>query len=73
MRRARMVPTVSACSFYSPLHSQFIYRCTANAKDLDGGGGRRCREHTELLVESFGLRDLWEEYGLVGDVIVCCC
>jgi len=48
-----------------------LYRCTANAKDLDGGGGRRSREHTEELVESFGLKALWEEYGLVGDVTVC--
>ena len=32
--------------------------------------GRRSREHTEILVEAFELGVLWDEYGLVGDVIV---
>ncbi|KAI0245225.1 hypothetical protein BJV78DRAFT_1277481 [Lactifluus subvellereus] len=44
-------------------------RCTAKQTDLDGGGGRRSREHTELLVSGFELGTLWVEYGLVGDVI----
>jgi hypothetical protein len=45
-------------------------RCTAKRTDLDGGGGRRSREHTELLVNEFELGTLWDEYGLVGDIIV---
>jgi len=45
-------------------------RCTANRKDLDGEGGRRSREHTELLVNELELGTLWDEYGLVGDLIV---
>jgi len=53
--------------------SQFLSaRCTANKKDLDGEAGRRSRDHTELLVSEFELGVLWDEYGLVGDVIVGC-
>lgn len=32
---------------------------------------RRSKAHTELLVEEFELGMLWEEYGIVGDVVVC--
>jgi hypothetical protein len=46
------------------------YRCTARYNNLDGGGGRRSREHTELLVSELELGVLWDEYGLVGDVVV---
>jgi hypothetical protein len=38
--------------------------------NLDGGGGRRSREHTELLVTELELGILWDEYGLVGNIIV---
>ncbi|KAJ8455013.1 hypothetical protein ONZ51_g12691 [Trametes cubensis] len=45
--------------------------CTATNKDLDGpGAGRRSRAHTELLVKEFELGELWDDYGLVGDVVV---
>ncbi|OBZ70718.1 hypothetical protein A0H81_09500 [Grifola frondosa] len=38
--------------------------------DLDGGGGgRRTRDHTEELVAAFELGVLWDEYGLVGDIV----
>jgi len=47
------------------------HRCTADRDDLDGGGGRRSREHTELLVTNLELGVLWDEYGLVGDIVVC--
>ena len=45
----------------------------AKRDNLDGEGGRCSREHTELLVHEFELGDLWEEYGIVGDVVVCSC
>jgi len=47
-----------------------IVRCTARPEDLDGEGGRRSREHTELLVHELELGVLWDEYGLVGDIVV---
>ena len=47
------------------------FRCTAPANDLDSGQhGRRSQPHTELLVEEFELGMLWDEYGLVGDIVV---
>jgi hypothetical protein len=47
------------------------FRCTAPAKDLDSGHHvRRSQAHTELLVEEFELGMLWDEYGLVGDIVV---
>jgi len=51
-----------------------ILRCTAPANDLDSVNNqfvRRSQPHTELLVEGFELGTLWDEYGLVGDIIVC--
>jgi hypothetical protein len=48
-----------------------FFRCTAPAKDLDSGPYvRRSQAHAELLCEAFELGTLWDEYGLVGDVVV---
>jgi hypothetical protein len=48
-----------------------FFRCTAPAADLDSKRCvRRSQPHTELIVESFELGVLWDEYGLVGDVVV---
>ncbi|GBE83019.1 hypothetical protein SCP_0500620 [Sparassis crispa] len=45
-------------------------KCTAPRNDLDGPGyGLRCHEHTELLVRELELGVLWDEYGLVGDIV----
>lgn len=69
---ARVVSTVRSFSFLLPPQQfSLYYRCTARKDDLDGGGGHRSREHTELLVSEFELGTLWDEYGLVGDIIVC--
>jgi hypothetical protein len=47
-------------------------RCTAPANDLDSGQHvRRSQAHAELLVKEFKLGMLWDEYGLVGDIVVC--
>jgi hypothetical protein len=46
-------------------------RCTAPANELDSSQHVHCSQaHTELLVEEFELGMLWDEYGLVGDIIV---
>ncbi|KAH9020564.1 hypothetical protein EDB85DRAFT_2075668 [Lactarius pseudohatsudake] len=50
-------------------------RCTAPANDLDSGQQTlqkpvpRSQAHTEILVEEFELGVLWDEYGLVGDIV----
>lgn len=50
---------------------EIFFRCTAPWNDLDSKQHvRRSKAHTELLTESFDLRTLWNEYGLVADVIV---
>ena len=47
------------------------FRCTAPVNDLDSGHHvHRSQAHTKLLVEEFELGMLWEEYGLVGDIVV---
>ena len=46
-------------------------RCTAPHDNLDSGPHtRRSQAHTELLAEMFELGTLWNEYGVVGDIIV---
>jgi hypothetical protein len=66
---------VSQVSFYYykaiPAPNLVVIRCTAHQNNLDGGGGRRSRDHTELVVSELELGVLWEEYGLVGDIVVC--
>ena len=49
-----------------------FFRCTAPANGLDAHHHvRHSQAHTELLVKAFELGTLWDEYGLVGDIIVC--
>ncbi|KAG2123981.1 uncharacterized protein EDB93DRAFT_1244294 [Suillus bovinus] len=46
-------------------------KCTAPADGLDNGTYGRCsHDHTEVLVEEFELGVLWDEYGLVGDIVL---
>jgi Plavaka transposase len=48
------------------------FRCTAPSNDLDSGHHvRRSQAHNELLVELFDFPILWDEYGLVGTIVVC--
>ena len=54
-----------------PVPDLVVIRCTAHQNDLDGGGGRWSCDHTELLVSELELGVLWDEYGLVGDIVVC--
>ena len=42
----------------------------ARNKDLDSEALYRCQEHTNLLVEEIDLGILWDEYGIVGDLVV---
>lgn len=38
--------------------------------DEPGEGGKRSKEHTELLLDAFDLVTLWDDYGVVGDLVV---
>jgi hypothetical protein len=38
--------------------------------DLDGESTRRTRAHSDTIVEELELGVLWDEYGLVGDIVV---
>jgi hypothetical protein len=46
-------------------------RCTALPKDLDGLAGRRTRNLREELIETLSSAQLWDEYGIDDDVVVC--
>ena len=41
------------------------------SQDLDGSQHlHQSHAHTDMLVNEFELGELWDEYGLVGDIIV---
>ena len=43
----------------------------AHPNDLDNGDSTLCHEeHTEMLVQAFKLGDLWDAYGITGDIII---
>ncbi|KAJ7434405.1 hypothetical protein FB451DRAFT_1467623 [Mycena latifolia] len=44
-------------------------RCTASNKDLDGPSGRRSQRHTEALFDAFDHKTLWDDYGVIPDVL----
>ncbi|EDR01230.1 uncharacterized protein LACBIDRAFT_333471 [Laccaria bicolor S238N-H82] len=46
-------------------------KCTAPSDNLDGPiGGRRSQALTDTLLEGCTLKELWDDYGIVGDVIL---
>ncbi len=54
-------------------HLMSVIRCLTR---LSGGrnigsGGLRSLEHTIRALETYELGELWEKYGLVGDLVVC--
>lgn len=53
------------------INYMLIPRCTAKASDIDGDGATyRTQAHSEAVAEAYELGELWDQYGLVGDVIV---
>ncbi|KAG6825116.1 hypothetical protein H0H92_004667, partial [Tricholoma furcatifolium] len=44
-------------------------RCTARFDDLDGPAGRRSHVHTLALFDTLSKRRLWEDYGIVADIL----
>lgn len=52
----------------------YLPRCLAPKDDLDcPDQSYRCREHTEILIDSWPTLKLWDEYGVVDNVKVCFC
>jgi len=45
-------------------------KCIAHRENLDEEALHRCREHSDVLIEEFEFRKLWEEYGIAGDLVV---
>ncbi|KAH9961209.1 hypothetical protein BJV74DRAFT_787725 [Russula compacta] len=46
----------------------FFSLCTARPENLEGLSILQQCEHTETLVEAFGLGTLWDDYGIIGNV-----
>ncbi|KAH7917163.1 hypothetical protein BV22DRAFT_1026888 [Leucogyrophana mollusca] len=44
-------------------------RCTALPEDLDGEGGRRTRELTDLVTRTLPSDVLWDQYGIDDDIV----
>ncbi|KIK32535.1 hypothetical protein CY34DRAFT_18979 [Suillus luteus UH-Slu-Lm8-n1] len=44
-------------------------RCLAFPSTLDDGGVSRSREHTDALVDSVDFGVLWDEYGIIGELV----
>ena len=38
--------------------------------NLDEGGLLRSRDHTDILIEELDLGDLWNEFGIVANIVV---
>ncbi|KAG2363851.1 hypothetical protein BDR07DRAFT_1483228 [Suillus spraguei] len=44
-------------------------RCLGLRNNLDEPASGCCHKHTEALIEEATLGDLWDEYGIVGDLV----
>ncbi|KAH7905005.1 hypothetical protein BJ138DRAFT_1233720 [Hygrophoropsis aurantiaca] len=44
-------------------------KCTALPENLDGNGGRRTRELTDLLTSTLSSDVLWDQYGIDDDIV----
>ena len=49
---------------------KFKNRCTADWKNFDGSGVQQSHEHTQLLMETFGEKMLWDDHGVVADILI---
>ncbi|KAG2098388.1 uncharacterized protein F5147DRAFT_754784 [Suillus discolor] len=44
-------------------------KCMASREDLDEDVLRRCHEYTEALIQEGSLGDLWDDFGIVGELV----
>ncbi|KAG2143883.1 hypothetical protein BD769DRAFT_1661276 [Suillus cothurnatus] len=54
----------------SGIVQNWCLQCLANSKDLDGGQPclHQHEAHTELLIEQLTYKQVWQEYGIIGDL-----
>ncbi|KAG1846644.1 hypothetical protein F4604DRAFT_1884139 [Suillus subluteus] len=45
-------------------------KCIEVHTNLDGGGMYHCHEHSDFLIKELHRNILWDEYGLIGDLIM---
>ena len=59
----------------SQIASDFVWifdRCDAHWSNLDNSdAGRRAHRHTEALFEAVRKKSLWDDYGIISDILVC--
>ena len=67
-------PVYEAITSSTGLILTMLPSCTADKNNLDGSSFRmnRSREHTETAVRALELGELWQRYGIVGDIVVGC-
>jgi hypothetical protein len=73
VRCSGLVCEVSSVYFLYLVLNAFFSRCQASKDDLDGNLSNfpRTRNFTEALVSRLGQKSLWEDFGIVSDVVVC--
>ena len=54
-----------SCIIYS-----WCPKCLVYHENLDEDALRRCREHSDMIVDEFELCNIQENYGLDGDIVV---
>jgi hypothetical protein len=52
------------------INRQHVHRCLASRLNLDDDALDRCREYVDALVEEGTLLEIWDDYGIVGDIVV---
>lgn len=62
--------TFCLCSYLFSVASSLIYRCQARRENLDADALNRTRAFNEALFQESTPEIMWEEYGVVGDLVV---
>ena len=74
MHRAGVVSSVNlSCIILSCFHLLMSnqHRCNAQWDDLDAKDtGQRAHRHTEAVFEALGTKEMWDDYGIINDIMV---
>ncbi|KAF9245384.1 hypothetical protein BU15DRAFT_85684 [Melanogaster broomeanus] len=59
------------CGWYVLMYAHtYHFRCIGFPWDLDGEYGNRTRELREALIEEIDFGTLWDEWGIIGDIVL---